>query len=158
MLDKILLLSKAKVEEISALVIYSGPGLFTSLRIGFAFVKAFYLKKRDYKLYTINSLDALASLSHEAKYIPCLPAQKNEVFYAIYEKGQRISDYSIGKEKEIFEKYQGYKIEILDEFPDAETLFKAFNNLKNTLSPQDPVATEPFYIRLPDAYSKLKAT
>ncbi|MEO0258182.1 MAG: tRNA (adenosine(37)-N6)-threonylcarbamoyltransferase complex dimerization subunit type 1 TsaB [candidate division WOR-3 bacterium] len=155
MLDKLLNLVNAHIQEIEQIVLYSGPGLFTSLRIGFAFAKAFYLKKPDYRLYTINSLDALASQSCESLLIPCLPAQKEEHFFALYEEKKRISDYSIGKKSEILEKFKNFKIEFYDDFPDAEILFKAYKTLKNTLQPQDPVLSEPFYLRLPDAYLKI---
>lgn len=158
MLDKLLNLVRGPIDEVEQLVLYSGPGLFTSLRIGFAVAKAFYLKKPDYRLYTINSLDAIASQSTESLFIPCLPAQKEEYFFALYEAKKRISDYSIGKKAEIVDKFRNFKIEFYDDFPDAELLFKAYETLKNTLKPQDPVLSEPFYLRLPDAYLKISGS
>lgn len=158
MLDKILSLVKADIEKVDQLVLYSGPGLFTSLRIGFAFAKAFYLKKPTYKLYLTNSLDALASQSSEPLFIPCLPAQKEEHFFALYKNGKRISNYLIGKKAEIIEKFKNAKVEFYDDFPDAELLFRAFKSLKTLLQPQDPSSAEPFYLRLPDAYLKISGS
>ncbi|MDD5573506.1 MAG: tRNA (adenosine(37)-N6)-threonylcarbamoyltransferase complex dimerization subunit type 1 TsaB [Candidatus Hydrothermia bacterium] len=156
MLDLLLKMHNSSHSELKQIAIYEGPGLFTSLRIGYALAKAFYLKNPDYRLFTLNSLDVLASLKEEALYIPCLPAQKGEVFYATYKNGKRESNYSVAKIDELRELYPDYVLEVFSEFPDAETLFRAFSKMSEGLQPEDPRAAEPFYIKLPDAYMKKK--
>ncbi|MDI6851628.1 MAG: tRNA (adenosine(37)-N6)-threonylcarbamoyltransferase complex dimerization subunit type 1 TsaB [bacterium] len=158
LIDSLLKLKKATPEDIEELIIYEGPGLFTSLRIGYAVAKAFYLKKPNYKLYTIKSLDALAITKGPDKghYIPCLPAQKGEVFYALYESKKRISEIGIEKIENLKANYPDYEIGYFPEFPDADALYEAFIELKDQLKPVKPVEAEPFYVRLPDAYSKIR--
>jgi len=158
LLDTLLKLKKATSEDIEELIIYEGPGLFTSLRIGYALAKAFYLKKTSYKLYTIKSLDALAITKGQGKkhYIPCLPAQKGEVFYALYESKKRISEIGIEKIENLKANYPDYEIEYFTEFPDADVLYEAFMQLKDQLQPVKPMEADPFYVRLPDAYTKIR--
>lgn len=156
MVDSVWNLAGCSPERLKRLVIYEGPGLFTSLRIGYAFAKALFLKNPYYELYALNSLDVLALLSEKPCYIPCLPAQKGEVFYALYENGTRKSEYKIGKYDELKNTYSQCFLENFTDFPDAESLFKAFIKVYNTLKPQDPRTADPFYIRPPDAYMKLR--
>ncbi len=156
MLDSTLKLSGVQGTDLSEIIIFEGPGLFTSLRIGYAFAKAYFLKNPDYKLYTINTLDALASTKGKGipNYIPCLPAQKGEVFYCVFENGKKVSEYLIDTIESLKTNYPNFTIEIFDDFPDAEILYHAFINLKEQLRPVNPHDADPFYLRLPDAYMK----
>jgi len=158
LLDSLLKLKGATSNDIDELIIFEGPGLFTSLRIGYALAKAFYLKKPEYRLYTIKSLDALAITKGPDKgcYIPCLPAQKGEIFYAIYENGKQVSEIKIDNLENLKNNHCNCTIEYFPDFPDADVLYEAFIQLKDHLKPVNPIEAEPFYVRLPDAYTKIR--
>lgn len=73
-------LSTKNIDEI---VITSGPGSYTGLRIGMAFVKVFGLTQ-DVKVYTINTLLSLCGME---KAFVILDARSKRVFGAYCNKG-----------------------------------------------------------------------
>jgi len=94
-----------EVKDLSGIGVSIGPGMFTSLRVGLAFVKGLALPYQI-PVKGINTLDALAdSISNFAKtndlVIPIIDARKEEVFAALYRKNQRISEYFIVKPSEL---------------------------------------------------------
>jgi len=153
LVDKLLKLEKIKWKDIQNVVITLGPGFFTGLRVGISFIKALSLV-HQMKIYGVITLDVLAFVYGKEKVIPTLPAQKGEVFWAAYEKGKRISEYTISRMEKIKEKYPDFEVCDPVKYPDARELMEFFNQNKNALSPHNPLEIEPFYLRLPDAYLK----
>jgi len=90
-----------KIKEIDLFAVGLGPGAFTGLRIGVATVKglAFALNK---PIVGIGSLDGLAMEVQLAKYpiVPIVDGKRGDVFYAIYQDGERITRYEVDKVKD----------------------------------------------------------
>lgn len=84
-----------KYDDLSAVALASGPGSYTSLRVGCATAKGICFA-HDIPLITIPSLDILASscvsMSAKGDYIiPMIDARRMEVYTAVYDyKGQKI--------------------------------------------------------------------
>ena len=75
-----------RIEEIDRIALVSGPGSFTGLRIGMAFVKGIQAALGT-ELVTLSSLEllALAGLSSRRRVCPMIDARRNEIYTALYE-------------------------------------------------------------------------
>jgi tRNA threonylcarbamoyladenosine biosynthesis protein TsaB len=89
------------LDQVSAIGVGIGPGLFTGLRVGVTTAKVMAQALRI-PLIGVPSLDLLA---FEVRYtdrlvVPALDAKRGEVFYATYRQVpggvQRLSDYEVG--------------------------------------------------------------
>ena len=93
-----------KAGNINLVVCSKGPGSFTGLRIGMATAKgiAFAL---SIPLVSVPTLDFLAfNLSFfDGVVIPVIDAKRGRYYTAIYEKGNRITDYLDAEYKEIIQ-------------------------------------------------------
>ncbi len=71
--------------EISNIAISTGPGSFTGLRIGIAFVKGFCIGK-DIKALPLSSLFILAhaAVNYEGRIAAAVDARNNEVYWALF--------------------------------------------------------------------------
>ena len=84
-LDDLLLKTDFKIDDIKGIILTTGPGSFTGLRVGLSFAKAFSLSK-TIELKGINSLYALAcSVKYIKKNILVVQdAKKNEVYASLF--------------------------------------------------------------------------
>jgi len=82
------------LKNIGAIAIDSGPGMFTSLRVGLTFAKGLALSV-NIPVITVKSLDVIGT-SLEFSYYPVLAvinAYHGEIYVALYRRGERITDY-----------------------------------------------------------------
>lgn len=88
-IDLVLKTVELEVEKLDGFAISIGPGSFTGLRIGLSTVKGLCFASGK-PLASVNSLDALASLSLFCRYpvVPLLDAKKNQVYAAIYDTSE----------------------------------------------------------------------
>ncbi len=173
--DTVLKTADVTVDDIGYAAVSIGPGFFTALRVGLSFVKALAFA-RNIKVIPVNTLDALAmevSPQMAKRVISAIDAQKNEVYYAVYEydgkKWTRITDYSIGKpddlhgRADIFVGGGAIKYDLTPRLfndpsvPSARVIGLAALEVILRNQFVEPDILEPFYIRLPDAVvNKLK--
>ena len=76
--------------EIDKIIVVSGPGSFTGIRIGMTIAKifAFSLKK---EIITISSLEAMAYSNNLDMYkVPILDARRGYVYSGVYDKNNKI--------------------------------------------------------------------
>jgi tRNA threonylcarbamoyladenosine biosynthesis protein TsaB len=94
------------VDQLSAIGVGVGPGLFTGLRVGVTTAKVMAQALRI-PLIAVPSLDLLA---FEVRYcdrlvVPVIDARRGEVFYATYRQVpggvQRLSDYEVGRAEDL---------------------------------------------------------
>ena len=78
-----------KIEDLSRIALVAGPGSFTGLRIGMAFVKGIHAALGT-EIVTITSLELIsrALAAGRRRICPMIDARKNEVYTALYESGQ----------------------------------------------------------------------
>jgi len=79
-----------RVDEIDRVAIVTGPGSFTGLRVGMAYVKGLYAA-RGLEVVAMTSLELLAHQAAEEGFpvSPMIDARKNEVYAALYETAVR---------------------------------------------------------------------
>lgn len=94
MMSELLKTTGIGIREIDAVAVTVGPGSFTGLRIGLAHAKAI-CHALNKPIIGVNTLDALAySVAFMGGTVcPMLDARNEQVYTAIYEDGERISDY-----------------------------------------------------------------
>jgi len=98
--SRVLGASGKRFEEIDGFAIDIGPGSFTGLRIGLAFIKALVFRVRK-PLIGVPSLDVLAAniACGSSRVCPLLDAKQRKVYAALYTPADgrlaRILDYSL---------------------------------------------------------------
>jgi tRNA threonylcarbamoyladenosine biosynthesis protein TsaB len=85
--DYLLTANKVKPSDISHAAIAVGPGSFTGLRIGIAFLKGFFFG-RDGRVLPVSSLESMAGAwnAREARIVCASDARNGQVFWARFEK------------------------------------------------------------------------
>lgn len=120
-------------------VVGMGPGPFTGLRVGIMFARTFALA-RGIDLKGVCSLDAIAI--DQSEYTVAVDARRKEIYWASYKDGVRVAGPSVNKPDEV----TGF---IFDVYPDMKKLV-ALSGSQN--------ATEPMYLRRPDAVPTAERT
>ena len=98
--------AEVDLDEIAAVAVDVGPGLFTGLRVGVAAAKAMAQALRV-PTVGVSSLDLLAfPVRHSGRLIVCaIDARRGEVYYALYRHvpggAQRLSPYRVGSPEEL---------------------------------------------------------
>jgi tRNA threonylcarbamoyladenosine biosynthesis protein TsaB len=77
-----------RIDEVDRIALVEGPGSFTGLRVGLAFVKGLYAGL-DLDVVTIGTLELLAlpQLARRPFVCPMIDARKQEVYAALYGSG-----------------------------------------------------------------------
>ncbi len=107
MIDHVLGNAKKTIGDIDLIVVSSGPGSFTGVRIAVATAKALS-QGREIPLVAVNSLELLASncLCPKSLIVPMLDARKNEVYTALFRRKEegllRVSEDYPSKPSELF--------------------------------------------------------
>lgn len=80
--------SKCELDSIDAFAAGLGPGSFTGIRIGVAIAKGFGLATNK-PVYGVGSLELLAAsaLGASGPVVSAIDARRNEVFFAVYSRG-----------------------------------------------------------------------
>ena len=78
-------------EETEYLCISRGPGSFTGLRLGYACIKAFQIKK-NLPLYAFSTLDVYAEAYKNLPYplVSCIDAHKERFYLKAFENGKEV--------------------------------------------------------------------
>ncbi len=94
MVDQCLRFAEVSVQDIELFACAAGPGSFTGIRIGAAFIKGL-AHAADRPALGVNTLDALAcnALGADALICPIIDARRDEVYTALYKDGDQISPY-----------------------------------------------------------------
>jgi len=120
--------------DVDEVVVGMGPGPFTGLRVGIAFVHSFALA-REIPVRGVCSLDAIAAQINEQDFIITVDARRKEVYWARYTNGFRVGDPAVNFPADV----SGAPIHA-DLFPDMKALVNLSGNI-----------AEPIYLRRPDA-------
>jgi tRNA threonylcarbamoyladenosine biosynthesis protein TsaB len=87
-------------KDINGVVISLGPGSFTGLRIGMATAKAIAFV-REIPIVGVSTLQVLAEGAGGELVVPLIHARAGEVFWAIFERGQRLTEDSVSKVEDV---------------------------------------------------------
>jgi tRNA threonylcarbamoyladenosine biosynthesis protein TsaB len=135
--DYLLNANKVKPSEISHAAIAVGPGSFTGLRIGIAFLKGFFFG-RDGRVLPVSSLESMAGAwnAREARIVCASDARNGQVFWARFEKRDnamaRLSDDVLSSVDEFKQAVTNGDIVITDTLGYAKS--SAFDFLKGRAS------------------------
>lgn len=154
-----------KVNDIDKIIVVSGPGSFTGIRIGMTLAKvyAYTLKK---EITTITSLEAMAeSTNFSGLVVPMIDARRGFVYSAIYDGNMEVlpkQHISLEKLKLIlYGLGKDYVFVSNDNFNDLETVSYDPDILKIVLKYQNkesisPHLVEPTYLKLTEAEENLE--
>lgn len=153
------------VKDIDKIIVVSGPGSFTGIRIGMTLAKvyAYCLNK---EITTITSLDAMKeSINYDGLIVPIIDARRGYVYAGIYDMDKEVipnQHISLDKLKLILSGLEKKYVFISNDiFKDVETIKYNPNILKIVLKYQDkksinPHLVEPTYFKLTEAEENLK--
>lgn len=150
--------------DIDKIIVVSGPGSFTGIRIGMTLAKI-YAYSLNKEITCITSLEAMnASYSLEGLTIPIIDARRGFVYAGIYDKDRELlPNQYISKEKlkDILSKYnKDYfyisndsfnDIEVIKYDPDILKIVKKYQYKKAI----NPHLVEPTYFKLTEAEENL---
>jgi tRNA threonylcarbamoyladenosine biosynthesis protein TsaB len=116
------------IKQLELLVVARGPGSFTGLRIGMAAAKglAFGLQIPLVSVPTLDALAAVAGLAfgnhneEQRVIVPVIDARKQRYYAAIYESGNRVSEYLDISPEDLLNNYLIHYSDILLTGPDSE--------------------------------------
>ena len=183
MVEKTLIEANVSVKDIELFAITNGPGSFTGVRIGIASVKGM-ADALGKKCIAISTLEAIAEPLKNNDCIACavMDARCNQVYTAIFERGNRLCEDKavlideLGEELKQYSKPvifigDGAKIcyeklnEILPNCDIAEETIRfvhassigrlAEDKINNGENPIESTKLLPFYLRLPQAEREL---
>ncbi|MBE0434170.1 tRNA (adenosine(37)-N6)-threonylcarbamoyltransferase complex dimerization subunit type 1 TsaB [candidate division WOR-3 bacterium] len=88
------MLELAGADNIGAIAVSIGPGMFTSLRVGLSLAKGIAFVNKT-PVYAVNTLDTIGlEVSRpDLRVAAVVNAFRGEVYAAFYEGGKRVSDY-----------------------------------------------------------------
>lgn len=86
--------------DLGAIVVGTGPGPFTGLRVGLATAAAMGQALRI-PAYGVCSLDALGRAAGPGRVLVATDARRREVYYAVYQDGVRVSGPEVGKPADV---------------------------------------------------------
>ena len=153
------------VKDIDKIIVVSGPGSFTGIRIGMALAKvyAYCLNK---EITTITSLEAMnASVEYDGLVVPIIDARRGYVYAGIYddnkeiipnqyialEKLKRILD-DLGKDYVFISNDKIKDLEIKEYNPDILKIVLKYQNKAGI----NPHLVEPTYFKLTEAEENLR--
>lgn len=157
-----------KPDEIDKIIVVSGPGSFTGIRIGMTIAKIFAWSLNK-KITTITSLDAMAaSVETDKLKVPVIDARRGFVYASVYENNKMILENQYIK----LEDLEGYLNKLNKEYifitnqanfkyanvfeydPDVLKIVNCYKNKKNIT----PHLVEPTYLKLTEAEENLGST
>lgn len=151
-------------EDIDKIIVVSGPGSFTGIRIGMTFAKIFaWSLKKD--ITTITSLDAMALVDSDKLVVPIIDARRGFVYASIHEKDKIILKNQYIKLDSLIAYLDNLKKEYLfvtnqDNFdlpsikydPDILKIINTYQD-KPSINPH---LVEPTYLKLTEAEENLR--
>ncbi len=184
LIDQLLKASNTSLSEINAICLTTGPGMFTSLRVGLSVAKGIALA-RNIPIKGVNTLQALAlTASTTDPVLALIDARKQELFAALYHQNKPLypaniiapeklpelikkalpgdqSFYLAGDGAKIaqpFLKEKGANFILSDVLsPSPLVIGQIGLTALSQEGPDDPETLEPFYLRRTDAELKRTA-
>ncbi|MBE6687079.1 MAG: tRNA (adenosine(37)-N6)-threonylcarbamoyltransferase complex dimerization subunit type 1 TsaB [Ruminococcaceae bacterium] len=93
LVEKALYAASLDIDSIDLFAVSAGPGSFTGVRIGISLIKGLCFKKNK-PIAGVSSLEALSYnlKGFEGIACPVMDARRNQVYTAIFQNGQRMTD------------------------------------------------------------------
>lgn len=140
-------------QDLDAVVVGTGPGPFTGLRVGMATGAAF-ADALGIPVYGVCSLDAIAA-QLTGKVLVTSDARRREVYWAVYHNGERISGPEVSPYAEVdphgFDAVNVPK-NLREFLPGTHDLYPTPDALVSLADfSVDPGPLQPLYLRRPDA-------
>ena len=163
--QKLFIDADMKPTNIDKIIVVSGPGSFTGIRIGMTFAKIFAWSLNK-KITTITSLEAMSSSINSNKVlVPLIDARRGYVYAGVYKCGKSIlKDQYIALDKlenflnELGEDYcyitNDKEFNFSNKFGYNPDILKIVNTYKDKID-INPHLVEPVYLKLTEAEENL---
>jgi tRNA threonylcarbamoyl adenosine modification protein YeaZ len=154
----------ASAADLGAIVVGTGPGPYTGLRVGLVTAAAF-ADAVGVPVYGVDSLDAIGeSCRDEPSLLVATDARRKEVYWARYEHGRRVAGPAVSRPADVpldgLTAVAGAAAELhrdawpdlvrrLDHYPEPTALARCALERIEAGAPSDPIT--PLYLRRPDA-------
>ncbi|MET9848663.1 MULTISPECIES: tRNA (adenosine(37)-N6)-threonylcarbamoyltransferase complex dimerization subunit type 1 TsaB [Streptomyces] len=162
--DRVLAEAGARLDAVTAIVVGTGPGPYTGLRVGLMTADTFGLAL-GVPVHGLCTLDALAYAADvEGPFVAATDARRKEVYWARYEDARtRVTDPAVDRPAEIAEAVAGLPavgagaLLYPDTFPDARApehvsaAALAALAAERLAKGEELEAPRPLYLRRPDA-------
>lgn len=103
-LQKLMNDAKVSLKDIDLFAVAKGPGSFTGIRIGLAFVKGLCLQSKKPAI-GISTLEAMALQAPDGCISPMIDARRDQIFAALYHKKGEVLETLIEEQAEFPEKF-----------------------------------------------------
>ena len=155
-----------KPSDINKIIVVSGPGSFTGIRIGMTFAKIFaYTMQKE--IITINSLEAMVkSITSKKIVVPIIDARRGFVYVAAYKGEKKIIEEQYIKMEDLINKLNNIKEEYIfvtdNQVSNINNYIKYNPNILNIVlsycnkTSINPHQVEPTYLKLTEAEENLK--
>ena len=165
-IDKLFQKVNIRPNEIDKIIVVSGPGSFTGIRIGMTIAKI-YAWSLNIEITTISSLDAMASSFESGELIvPLIDARRGFVYAGVYQKGEIVLENQYIKLDSLlaylndlnkpFSLITNDKLNSLIETREYDpNILNIVNKYKNKAS-ISPHLVEPNYLKLTEAEENLQ--
>lgn len=152
----------ARPGDLAAIVVGTGPGPYTGLRVGLA-TAASMAQALGIPAYGVCSLDGLGRAAGPGRVLVATDARRREVYFATYVDGVRAGDPEVGKPAEVTGDFDrvvgegglkygdvfGVPVEEHLLYPPGAALVALAAERIREAAPSDPLT--PLYLRRPDA-------
>lgn len=139
-------------ESVDEIVVVSGPGSFTGVRIGVTIAKMFaYLRK--IRIVTITSLKARAIGTKSDYVLSRIDAKHGNYYIGLYDKNYSALIEKFANEEEVENIIEEYSPTVVDNNTkeyEIEEIIKYSRNLPS----ENPHSVNPIYLKLPEAMEK----
>ena len=88
-IEKLFTNANLNPDDINKIIVVSGPGSFTGIRIGMTFAKIFALTKKK-EITTISSLEAMSIIDSNQIVVPIIDARRGFVYTGVYKDKKNI--------------------------------------------------------------------
>lgn len=114
-LDSLFIWSNRNINEVKNVIISTGPGSFTGVRIAMSLIKGIFCLSPDVKIYTVNELEALYyQFKGYADIIICgIDSRKGKIYYTIHKNNKLIQKEKVGNIYNLIEEFKENKSSII---------------------------------------------
>ena len=157
-INKTLKEAKLSPDDINRIMVVTGPGSFTGLRIGVTIAKTYaYLKEKE--IIPVSSLKMRALSTEHDNCISIIDAHHNKYYVGLYDKENKdIIEEQLMTKEDLLKLIEEYSPKIVSDLPGKindisyskqELNFESIEKYYKSCNPVNPHLVNPNYLKLP---------